>query len=195
MAVALRHRRFSPEEYLTLERAAEYKSEYLNGEIFAMAGGSPDHNTISYNLNGITHRQLIGGPCRGYTSDMKVRSTPEGLYSYPDLTIVCGEPRFHDKYGDVLLNPTAIFEVLSPGTESFDRGEKWAHYQTIESLRDYVMISQDEPQIQHYAKQPDGRWMLSTTSCLDNSIRIVSIECDVVLSEVYDRIEFQAGNL
>ena len=120
----------SAEQYLEIERFSETSHEFLDGVVYAMAGESPDHSTICYNLSGITHAQLSGKPCRGFSPNMKVRAGIGGLYAYPDLMIVCGEAQFHDEQGDVLLNPTVIFEVLSPSTEKYDRGEKFRRYRT-----------------------------------------------------------------
>ena len=126
--------RITSEEYLALERAAEYRSEYFNGEIFAMAGVSHDHIRICMSLTGALYTPFRGGSCRAYQSDLRLKVSPTGLYTYPDIVVVCGSPRFDDEMGDTLLNPTIIIEVLSPSTESYDRGEKFAHYRTIQTL-------------------------------------------------------------
>jgi Uma2 family endonuclease len=154
--------RSTVEEYLALERASEARHEYLDGEIYAMAGESPDHGAIGANIGGQLYAQLRGTPCQVFSKDMKVRSGPEpnplrppkGLYSYPDLLVMCGEMRVHDEHRDVLLNPTVIIEVLSPTTEVFDRGEKWARYQAwLLSLTDYLLVSQSKPMIEHYRRR------------------------------------------
>src|SRR4029077_18733717 len=135
----------SPEQYLELERTSEMRHEFLDGLVYAMAGESPDHSTICFNLASITGSQIKERPCRGFSPNMKVRGGIGGLNAYPDLMIVCGEARFHDDRGDVLLNPTVIFEVLSPATEKYDRGEEFLRYRTqIESLQDCVLVSQDK---------------------------------------------------
>jgi Uma2 family endonuclease len=186
-----RHRRYTPDEYLEIERAAELKSEYLDGQIYAMAGGSPEHNTISINLTVEVGGALRSGPCRPFGSDQKVRIPSEALFTYPDLSVVCGEPRYHDSYGDVLLNPAAIFEVLSPSTEDYDRGRKFTRYQQIESLSDYILIAQDQPRIDHYVRQTPDRWLLTTYVGLETMFQIPSIGCALRLSDVYNRIEFR----
>lgn len=159
---------YTVKEYLTLERASEERYEYLDGQIYVMAGESPEHGTICMNLSRIISTQLLGSPCQAFAKDMKVRSGPEpqsrqspkGLYSYPDLLVVYGEMKFHDEYRDVLLNPTVIIEVLSSTTEAFDRGEKWARYQSwLPSLTDYLLISQAKPRLEHYRRQPNGGWL------------------------------------
>ena len=134
----------SAEHYLLLERATEERHEFIDGVVYAMAGESPDHSTICFNLATIIGAQIRDQPCRGFSPNMKVRTSSGDLFAYPDLMIVCGEEKFHDKRGDVLLNPTVIFEVLSPSTEKYDRGEKFLRYRTqIESLEDYVLVSHD----------------------------------------------------
>lgn len=190
---------YSVGEYLTLERESEERHEYLDGQIYAMAGESPQHGDISSNLVGILHPQLRGTPCRVWTKDAKVRSGPaiksyrttKGLFSYPDLVVVCGEPQFLDGHRDVLLNPTVIIEVLSPTTESFDRGEKFWRYRThLAALTDYVLVSQTLPLVEHFRRQSDDEWVLSTASGLESSLRLASIGCVLRLSEVYDRVSF-----
>jgi Uma2 family endonuclease len=180
----------SPEEYLALERSAEFKSEYLDGQLYAMSGGSPQHSAITVNVTVELGGQLKGRPCQAFSNDMKVRTSPTGLYAYPDLTVVCGEPQFHDETRDTLTNPVVIVEVLSPSTEAFDRGKKVAGYQHLESLIDYLLIAQDQPRIEHYTRQPNNRWLLTVMTEMEDSLRLPSIECDLKMSEVYDRIVF-----
>jgi Uma2 family endonuclease len=186
------------EEYLTLERQCEERHEYLDGLIYAMAGESPEHGIVCVNLTRIVSTQLLGTPCQVFAKDLKVRSGPapgsrrltKGLFSYPDLVVVCGELEFHDKHRDVLLSPTVIIEVLSPTTEAFDRGEKfWRYRSHLPSLTDYVMVSQSIPLIEHYVHRA-GEWVLSTVSGLENSLEIASIGCSLRLTDVYDRIRF-----
>src|SRR5712692_10164216 len=133
--------RVTPEEYLARERDAEHKSEYFDGEIFAMAGGSPQHSAIIFNVNGLLFPQLRGGPCRGFNSDMRVKVSETGLYTYPDLVVLCGEPQFDDEHQDTLLNPTLIVEVLSPTTKAYARGDKFSHYRWLESLQEYLLVA------------------------------------------------------
>jgi Uma2 family endonuclease len=183
-------KRYSPEEYLELERKAEYKSEFLNGQIYAMAGASPIHSVITVNLSGEVYVQLRGSKCQAYSNDTKVRTSPAGLYSYPDLSVVCGEPKFQDEQKDVLINPKVIFEVLSPTTEAFDRGAKFLRYQTIEAFTDYVLIAQDEARVEHLSRQADGGWLLYIIRGLEKSFRIASIDCTISLAGIYDRVTF-----
>jgi Uma2 family endonuclease len=194
---------FTEEEYLAIERASDERHEYIDGRIFAMAGESDQHGEICVNLIGELRSQLKGKPCRVRAQNTKVRSgpepkpphPPEGFYSYPDVLVVCGERQFHDKYRDVLLNPTAIIEVLSKSTESFDRGEKFIRYRTwLPTLTDYILVSQDKPMIEHYRRQSDGEWILSTLNGLDASLKIESIGCSLKLSDVYDGVQFLPQN-
>jgi Uma2 family endonuclease len=191
--------RHTVEEYLALERESEERHEYLDGQIYAMAGESTQHGDISVNLVRDVSTQLKGTPSRVWTKDSKVLSGPaikhsrstKGLFSYPDLVVVCGEPRFLDEHQDVLLNPTVIIEVLSPTTESFDRGEKFRRYRTqIPSLTDYVLVSQAWPLIEHFHRQTNDEWILSTAIDIESSLQIASIDCTLHLSEVYDRVTF-----
>jgi len=176
----------SPEQYLEIERFSETRHEFLDGVVYAMAGESPDHSTIYYNLSGITHAQLSSKPCRGFSPNMKVRAGIGGLYAYPDLMIVGGEAKFHDEHGDVLLNPTVIFEVLSPSTEKYDRGEKSRRYRTeIESLQDYVLVSQDQFRVEHHHREADGAWSQTEAIGRDGAVALKSIDCMIPLTEVY----------
>ena len=184
---------FTPEEYLDLERLSEIRHEFLDGTVYAMAGESPTHSAICFNLAGALHPQLRGTNCRGFSPNMKVRAGESGLYAYPDLAVACGEAFFHDKHGDVLLNPTVIFEVLSRSTQTYDRGEKFERYKSIETLRDYVLVSQDRPRLEHFSLQPDGTWAHAELEGADVDLALDSINCRVRLADVYDRIDFTAG--
>lgn len=189
--VALSKPRFTPQEYLDRERFANFKSEYLSGEIFAMAGASEAHNLIVTNVVSELRGQLKGRPCKTYPSDMKVETGPAGLFTYPDISIVCGEARFHDDHDDMLLNPTLIVEVLSPSTEDYDRDAKFAHYRRIESLTDYLLISSREHRIEHYVKQESGQWLSSETTGRESVCAIASLGGRLEMAEVYDRVEFK----
>ena len=181
--------RYTPEEYLALERQAQCKSEYYAGEIFAMAGASRWHNLIVTNVLRELSLQLKGRPCTTYPSDMRVKVSPTGLYTYPDITVVCGEARFEDNQQDTLLNPTLIVEVLSESTEAYDRGGKFAHYRKLASLMEYVLITQTKPHIEPYLRQPDNRWLLAEADSLSDTIHLPSIECHLALAEVYDKVD------
>jgi len=188
------------DEYLALERTAEERHEYLDGQILAMAGESGEHGDITVNLVVTLGTQLKGTPCRARTKDTKVRSGPSvlhgtsGLFSYPDIVVICGEPSYHDAHRDVILNPTAIIEALSPSTEAFDRGLKFHRYQTWNpTLTDYLLVSQDQPQIEHFSRQDNGTWAYQRHTGLDATVHIPSIKCTLKLADVYDRVVFPEG--
>lgn len=180
----------SPDEYLRMERKAEFRSEYLNGEIFAMVGASREHNLIVANITREITQQLKGKPREMYPTDMRVRIPATGLYTYPDVVVVCDEPLFEDEQVDTLLNPTLIMEVLSQSTESYDRGKKFRHYQTVGSLLEYLLVAQDEYRIEQFVKQPDGHWLYSDARSSEGSVELVSIQCVLMLKEVYDKVAF-----
>lgn len=191
---------FSEEEYLAMERASDVKHEYLDGNIYAMAGEMPAHGRISVNLVGELYPQLKGTQCEVFTKDTKVRSGPDpkpswppkGLFSYPDVVILCGEAKYHDHYRDVLLNPKIIIEVLSEGTAEYDFGEKFRRYREwLPTLSEYILVSSLEPMIEHYRRQPNNDWLLSTLTSLEAVLAIESVGCTVKLSDVYARVDFQ----
>jgi Uma2 family endonuclease len=184
--------RISPEEYLEIERRAESRNEYFDGEIFAMTGGSLRHNIIVANLVGELRQQLRDRTCMVAPSDLRVHIPATGLYTYPDVVAVCGEPRLEDRAADTLLNPTLIIEVLSPTTEAYDRGKKFEHYDTIESLAEYVLVSQDTPRVEQYLRQDGGRWLFTATSGLDGKVVLPSIGCDLILAEIYHKVPLGA---
>ena len=186
---AKRQQWISPEEYLEMERQAEIKSEYIAGEIFAMAGASRSHNLIVRNISRGLDPQREGQACGVYTNDMRVEVDPTGLYTYPDAVVVCGQPQFKDANEDTLLNPTVIMEVLSDSTASYDRGEKFEHYGTLPSLTDYLLIAQDRAAIEQRVRTDRG-WQLAFHYGLDAVVPLPSIGCALPLSDVYDRIEF-----
>jgi len=199
MSLPMKQPVYTVEEYLALERESEERHEYLDGQIYEMAGESLEHGDISVNLVRELSTQLRGTPCRVLTKDAKVLSGPairsrrstKGLFSYPDLVVVCGDPKFLDEHRDVLLNPTVIIEVLSPGTEGFNRREKfWRYRRYLDSFTDYVLVTQDFPLIEHFRRQSNDEWLMTTAAGLEGSIRLDSINCTLRLSEVYDRVTF-----
>jgi Uma2 family endonuclease len=180
----------SPEDYLALERSAEFKSEYFDGEIFAMAGASESHNLIVINTIRELSSQLKKRSCKVYANDMRVRVSPTGLFTYPDVMVVCGQTQFDDSHLDTLLNPTLIVEVLSDSTEAYDRGRKFEHYRKLESLAEYVLIAQHRPHVESYRRQPDQRWVFAESDGLDDSLPLDAIDCKLALAEIYDKVEF-----
>ncbi len=194
MSSAVEKRRYTPEEYLALERKAQFKSEYFGGEIFAMSGASREHNRIALNLASALNARLANGPCEAFVADMRVKVSPSGLYTYPDIVAVCGEARFEDAEVDTLLNPTLIVEILSPSTEGYDRGKKFHHYRRIESLREYVLVSQDRVQVERFSRQEDG-WMLTVYGRRDEVIGLASVGAEVPLRVIYERLDVPEGEL
>jgi Uma2 family endonuclease len=178
----------SPEEYLALERQAEYKSEYFEGVVYAMSGASFKHNVIVANLVIELGQQLRGRPCRALPSGIKIRMPESRKFFYPEVSVVCGEPQFHDQRNDVLLNPILIIEVLSESTAAFDRGDKFQAYQQIESLKEYLLVSQDKSVVEHYVRQTREVWNYTAIVGLESSLYLPSIECTLRLEAVYDKV-------
>ncbi len=186
---AVAKKRLTAEEYLVIERQAEFRSEYFAGEMFAMSGASREHNLIALNLGGELREQLKDRSCEAYTTDMRVR-IPSGLYTYPDVVVVCGSPKFDDAHVDTLLNPLVLIEVLSESTADYDRGTKFKHYRQITSLREYVLVDQATAQIEHFALGFDGKWSLTEIAGLDKTLSLDSIGCQIPLAEVYRKVTF-----
>jgi Uma2 family endonuclease len=194
--------RYTEDQYLSIERESEDRHEYLDGHIYVMASESPEHGSICTNLTAEIALQLKRTPCRVFSKGMRVRSgsmprsrhSQKSLYSYPDLVIVCGEMQFLDENRDTLTNPKVIICVLAPSTEAFDRGEKFRRYRTFNpSLTDYLVVAQDRPLIEHFALREDGQWVIAASVTeLSGSVHIASINCTLLLEEVYDRVEFPA---
>lgn len=188
--VANVQKKWTVEEYLAFERSSEEKHEYYAGDIFAMSGASRQHNLIVINTGTSLNSQLAQQPCEVYPSDMRIKVN-NIKYTYPDVSVVCGEPRFADGKFDTLLNPTVIIEVLSDSTEDYDRGKKFKHYMGIESLQEYILIAQDETRIDHYVRQPEGDWRLSVSKTLEASVELPSIHCALLLADVYRKVTFE----
>ncbi|HSU15029.1 Uma2 family endonuclease [Longimicrobium sp.] len=182
---------YTPDEYLRLERSAGHRSEFVNGRIYAMGGASHAHNLIVFNLAREIGAQLRGRPCEAYVNDMRVKVRQTGIYAYPDLVALCEEPRFEDGDFDTLLNPTVIIEVLSESTEKYDRGEKFAHYRRLDSLREYILVSQDRQRAEKYVRDGEG-WVLTEVSGAEASLTIETLGCTIALAEIYERVEFSA---
>lgn len=190
--------RYTVEQYLEWERQADERSEFVDGEIYAMAAESGAHADISMNLAVLLGTQLKGGECRARTKDTKVRSGAvkeqfgRGMISYPDMVVICGEPEYHDAHKDIVLNPKVVFEVLSESTEEFDRGTKFMRYRNFNpTLTDYFLIAQHEPHVEHYLRRENGEWLMREYDGLDTKFTIDSINCSISLSDLYDRVEFE----
>ena len=191
---ALSKRHFTQEEYALLEEHAAYKSQYVAGEIFAMAGVQPWHDDIVVNLFKIFLMRFQGRPCRIHSADVKVRAKAGDLWTYPDLSVVCGERQYDTSANPhSLLNPQAIFEVLSPSTEAFDRGDKFTRYQTIASLTDYVLVASERMTVQHFARQATGGWLYREFHAPADVVTLASLEVDLPLTEIYEGVTFPEG--
>lgn len=196
---------FTIDEYLEMERASPERREFIDGEIFLMAGESDEHGDISVNLTGELRLQLKGKECRVRAKDAKIKSggfapkpgqSSKGMFSYPDLVVICGDIKYHDQKKDVILNPKVIIEVLSESTEIFDRSDKFTRYKMFnETLTDYILVSQDKPQVEHFIRQDDNSWKVFTYIGLEEVCPVPSIECELKLSEIYDRIKFSKKTL
>ncbi len=183
------------EMYLEQERQSTTKHEYYNATIYAMAGASEQHNLIALNIAAALHAVLRGRTCRAYPSDMRVKVMRTGLNTYPDFSIVCGQSQFTDvAKRDTLINPTVIIEVLSPSTERYDRGMKFRNYRTIPTLRDYILISQDDYRVEQYTRQENDEWLLREVTGIEAQITIRSIDCVLNLEDIYEKVEFEQDN-
>ncbi len=180
----------TPEEYLARERAAETKSEYYDGQIYAMSGARRPHLLVAANLCRHLGNQLAERPCELYIADMRVRITETGAYTYPDLVVICGEPQLEESNFDTLLNPDVIIEILSESTESWDRGGKFAHYRRLGSLTDFVLVSPNQILVEHYSRQGE-QWLLTAWTKLEDSLRLDSIACEVTLREIYAKVPLE----
>ncbi len=190
---ALPKHRFTEQEYLDFERAAETKHEYYRGEILAMAGAQRNHNRIVGNTYASFHAQTRETSCEVFMNDMRVRISPSGRYVYPDVVVVCGEQQMLDDELDTLLNPTLVIEVLSETTEKYDRGEKAEDYRRLDSLQELVLIAQDKPHIERFTRKAGNVWEFVETDGLDATIDLPSIGCTLALADVYARVDFGAG--
>lgn len=177
----------TPDQYLAFERSADWKHEYVNGRVYAMSGAREAHILIVSNIVASLHAQFRGRPCRVYSNDLRVKISETGMYAYPDVIALCGEPRFEDEEFDTLLNPGVIVEVLSPSTEAYDRNEKFEHYRERRSLNEYLLIAADRASVDHYVKR--GRhWVLDTFTRLGETITLPSVDATLRMQDVYERV-------
>jgi Uma2 family endonuclease len=182
----------TPEEYLAIERAAEFRSEYFNGEMFCMPGGTLNHVTIIVNTSAILNVQLRGRICRVVSTDLRLQTHRSGPYFYPDIAVFCGKPPLADQQRDMITDAAVIIEVLSSSTERYDRSFKFEHYQRLPSLKDYILIAQDRVNVEHRTLGADGNWTARVTTDLEAVIQISSIDCSFQVADAYDRVEFQS---
>jgi len=187
---ALPKPRYTPEQYLEIDRKADRRSEYVNGEILAMAGASREHNRITINIGTSRLIQLRGNSCKPLTTDLRVKGRTTGAFLFPDVVVGCSTLEFEDASLDILLNPVVLMEVLSPTTESNNRGWKFTHYRQLATLTDYVMLSQYQPLVEHYTRNSDNQWVLTELRGLSSVLRLPSIGCELPLAVIYERVEF-----
>lgn len=188
--MSLPQRLLTGSEYLAIERQAEHRSEFFEGERFALAGASQRHNLLVANLVRVLGNQLVNRRCNVYPSDLRIKIEALGKYTYPDVSVACAEETFEDSHRDVLLNPVVIFEVLSDSTEAYDRGRKFEHYQHLDSLREYLLVTQNRRRIEHFVRQGSHRWTYTDHgpgpgAATPGSIRLPSIDCSLELDDVY----------
>ncbi|MCZ2095631.1 MAG: Uma2 family endonuclease [Anaerolineae bacterium] len=189
---AVRQQTMSVEEYLAFERSNEARHEYRDGEIVAMPSATSNHGIITIATLASLHVQLRNRPASVLPCLMRIKVEKTGLYTYSDICVVFDPLQLEDDgYDDTLLNPTLIVEVLSPSTESYDRGRKFQHYRALESLQEYVLIAQDSPHIERYLRQPSGEWLLADATGLDARIELSSIGCTLALADVYEKVSFE----
>jgi Uma2 family endonuclease len=179
----------SPEDYLSIERGSPIRHEYINGVMYAMAGGSLRHNEITVNITTLLKTHLRGRDCKTYNSDLRVLNKESGAYFYPDVLVICGKPILTDLHKDTVVNPLIIVEVLSPSTEAFDRDAKFEHYKLLDSFQVYVLISQDQPLVQKYTRNAEG-WQLTEYAGLDSVLSLEAIEFFAPLRDIYEEIVF-----
>ncbi len=184
---------YTVEEYFDLEETAEYKSEYYQGEILAMAGGSANHNRIAGNVFIALSDALRTKPCEAFIGDLRVWVKQVDLYTYPDVMVVCNGLEFAHDRTDTITNPIVIFEVLSPSTESYDRGKKFEFYRTIETLKDYVLIDQERVHVEYFRQLDDGQWLLSVFDDEADTLTLQSIGVEMLLSDIYQRVDWEAS--
>lgn len=193
MSIAVPKQRLTPADYLAIEESAEQKSEYYEGEMYAMAGTSPVHALISTNVIREFSARLRGSPCRTYDAGLHVHVPATGLYTYPDLTVVCGPLQYLEGSSRVIVNPSLIVEILSPSTERYDRTAKFFHYQSIGTLRDYLLVAQDAARIEHYSRRADAEapecWSYIVHHGLDAVLQLASLGIEIPLREVYENVE------
>jgi Uma2 family endonuclease len=182
--------RLTEAAYLEIERAAEFKSEFFDGEMFAMAGGTPEHSLIGTNIAGEFRLKLKGRSCVAYNADLRIKVDATGLLTYPDLSIICGPLQFAEGTNDTVVNPSVLVEVISDSTEAYDRGRKFVHYRQIPTLKEYLLVSQKEPRIEQFVRQPGGQWVLTEANGLNPTLEIPSLGIRIALSEVFANVKF-----
>ena len=186
----LKKSQFTAQEYLAMEEVAEYKSEFYGGEIFALAGGSADHSTVAVNCSAELRHLLDARPCRVFNSDMRLHVRRSGLYTYPDVTVICGKEQMVEHRDDTVTNPLLIVEVLSESTRDYDRGAKFEFYKQIPSLQEYVLVESERARVECYRRTADDRWTIEAFDGLDAVARFESIGCEVPLRRIYHKVSW-----
>lgn len=186
---------FTRDEYLEMEARAECKSEFYKGEIVAMTGGSPKHSIICFNLNGELREAIRDKECSGFESNMKLEIAEADAFVYPDLMVVCGEIELAKDTMDAITNPVLVVEVLSPSTESFDRGKKFEYYRMVPSLRQYILVSQEEPMVESYYKEGESRWIYTVAKGIEQAILFQSLGCEIALKEIYRKVDWSKPSI
>ncbi len=190
MMLRLKKDRFTVDEYLAMERVADYKSEYYSGEIFALAGGTVDHNTVTVNCAAELRQSLDARPCYVFASDMRLHVQRSNLFTYPDVMVICGKIRFFDRRNDTVLNPILVVEVLSESTREYDRGAKFDFYKQIPELQEYILIESEQARVEAYRREADGHWTVETISGLDADLPFVTLDCVVPLRRIYHKVSW-----
>lgn len=184
------HEYMTTEQYFTFAETSEGKHEYYRGAVYAMTGGTARHNLIVANIIALLHGQLRATTCRVFPSDLRLKIEQTGLYTYPDVSVICGPIFFSDNRQDTVTNPVVLIEVLSPRTENYDRGRKFEHYRTIETLQEYIVVAQDRVHIEHYVRQDTSRWLFVDFSAINQTVHVGAINCTVPVDIVYENIPF-----
>lgn len=191
-AIPVSKRKYTLKEYLELDKSSEEKYEYLDGDVFDMAGGSPNHARLGFDIGSLFSQKLKGRNCEAFNSDMRIKVPAALPYRYPDVSVVCGEPIFEELNGqEMLVNPVLIVEVLSPSTAAYDLKDKFTAYQSIDSFREYLIVSQDRPHVIQHIRQSKGRWLRIEVEGLDGEVALESVNVTLPLSEIYERVKFQ----
>jgi len=182
---------YTPEEYLALEESSDYRSEYYQGEIFAMSGGSANHNRIIRNLLVALTLALEGRGCEAFATDLRLFVKKNGLYTYPDLMVICDQLEFIKGRTDTIINPVVIVEVLSKSTQDYDRGTKFELYRAIETFQDYLLIDQSRIHVEYFHRLDDGRWILQEYNLIEDALIVESISFKLALSRIYQGVDWQ----
>ena len=182
---------YSVEDYLALEAQATERSEYYNGEIFTMAGGTPNHNQISLNISSELHHALKKKDFRVYMADVKLWVPQRNSFLYPDVLVIKGEPELHDNSKDILLNPLAVIEVLSDSTKDYDRNGKFEQYRSLDSLQEYILVSQDKAHIEYFKKTAPHEWVFKEIDGMDALLELTTVEVALEIADIYDKVEFE----